>query len=264
MIHVLTVHHHSDRWIDIQLRYFARAMTEPYRVVANCEGVDPARTTGFDEVVPAIGPHPGKLNHLAAVIAPDADPDDVIVFVDGDAFPIVDPMPTVRAALADARLVAVRRDENVGDPQPHPCFCATTVRFWQEIHGDWSRGYTWETTSGETVTDTGANMLFLLQQASEPWTPLLRSNRVDLHPLFFGIYGGIVYHHGAGFRRLKSRTDRAGDARGARVQKPTSFGRFLESGRRLWADRGERDRAALSRRIYDQILDDPEFYRQFL
>lgn len=263
MIHVATVHHHSDRWIDIQLGYFARAMNEPYRVVANCEGVDPARTTGFDVVVPAMGPHPGKLNHLAAVIARDAAPDDVLMFIDGDAFPIVDPMPAVRRALDENPLVAVRRDENVGDPQPHPCFCATTVGFWESLHGDWSRGYTWVNTFGETVTDTGANMLYLLERADAAWTPLLRSNRVDLHPLFFAVYGDIVYHHGAGFRRIRSRRDRA-EAGRPRVQASTSFGRFLQSGRRLWADRGERDRNELSKRLYDQILADPEFYRQFL
>jgi len=29
---------------------------------------------------------------------------------------------------------------------------------------------------------------------------LLRTNGSKLHPLFFAIYGDIVYHHGAGFR----------------------------------------------------------------
>ena len=40
--------------------------------------------------------------------------------------------------------------------------------------------------------------------SSEPrgieWRPLLRSNGTDLDPLYFGIYGDVVYHHGAGFR----------------------------------------------------------------
>ena len=33
-----------------------------------------------------------------------------------------------------------------------------------------------------------------------PWVQLLRTNGSALHPMFFGIYGNVVYHHGAGFR----------------------------------------------------------------
>jgi hypothetical protein len=29
---------------------------------------------------------------------------------------------------------------------------------------------------------------------------LTRTNTVDLHPVWFAIYGDVVYHHGAGFR----------------------------------------------------------------
>jgi len=39
------------------------------------------------------------------------------------------------------------------------------------------------------------------------WYPLLRSNGRNLHPIWFGIYGDIIYHHGAGFRAPVSRYD---------------------------------------------------------
>ena len=65
------------------------------------------------------------------------------MFLDGDAFPIADPMPMIEEGLAQAPLVAVRRAENLDEPQPHPCFCVTTVGTWRSLPGDWSAGPTW-------------------------------------------------------------------------------------------------------------------------
>jgi hypothetical protein len=38
---------------------------------------------------------------------------------------------------------------------------------------------------------------------------VLRTNRRNPHPLFFGVYGDVIYHHGAGFRLPISRVDLA-------------------------------------------------------
>ena len=130
------------------------------------------------------------------------------MFLDGDAFPIADIMPLVAEKLAAHPLLAVQRLENNGDRQPHPCFCVTTVGFWKSIGGDWSEGYCWNDRAGKPVTDVGGNLLGILERRKIEWAPLVRSNRTNLHPLWFGIYGGAVYHHGAGFREDKvSRAD---------------------------------------------------------
>ena len=60
---------------------------------------------------------------------------------------------------------------------------------------------------GEDVTDVGANLYKQLIDRRIDWLPLLRSNKVNLHPLYFGIYGGAIYHHGAGFRESACRLD---------------------------------------------------------
>ncbi len=96
--------------------------------------------------------------------------------------------------------MAVRRAENLGDRQPHPCFCVTTVREWRELGGDWSYGYCWRDARGSLMSDVGANLLRKLELTNTPWVELLRSNRRNLDPLFFAVYGEVVYHHGAGFR----------------------------------------------------------------
>ena len=122
------------------------------------------------------------------------------MFLDGDAFPIADPMPLIEEGLSRAPLVAVRRAENVGDPQPHPCFCVTSVGTWRSLPGDWSGGPTWPGARGIRVTDVGGTLLRQLELTETPWVQVLRSNRRNLDPLHFAVYGDVIYHHGAGFR----------------------------------------------------------------
>jgi len=211
MIHVATVHWMSDRWIDLQLEYLRRNLDRPYRVYADLEGVDPRHRERFD-VATDLGaiPHAQKLNALAELIAEQADPADTLVFLDGDAFPIAPAGGLIEERLAAYPLTAIRRDESLGDVQPHPSFCATTVGFWQDLGGDWSRGpeWTWKNALGWTVEDVGGKLLWQLNERGIEWSPLLRTNAGKVHPLLFGIYEHRIYHHGAGFRPVFERTDR--------------------------------------------------------
>ena len=196
------MHYGSPLWVDIQTRYLREHVSTPYKTWTSLEGIDPTYSSYFDRVIDQTGRHSDKLNHLAIEIAGEASPDDLIMFLDGDAFPIADPLPLITQGLASAPLVAVRRPENLGDPQPHPSFCVTTVKAWCDLGGDWSQGFRWTNTQGRRVSDVGANLLRKLELTKTHWVEVLRSNRTDLDPVFFGIYGDVVYHHGAGFRRL--------------------------------------------------------------
>ena len=129
MLYVATVHYRSPRWIEIQARYLRRYLPVPFQTWTSLEGINGSSYAAFfDEVLQQRGPHAGKLNHLAMEICHVASDEDLIMFLDGDAFPIADPMPVVTEGLEKAPLVAVRRVENLNDPQPHPCFCVTTCR----------------------------------------------------------------------------------------------------------------------------------------
>lgn len=200
MLHVATVHYKSPRWIEIQTKYLREHISVQYQTWSSLELIDPSYGRHFDRVVEQRGRHPGKLNHLAMEIAHEASDDDLLMFLDGDAFPIVDPMPLIADGLAKAPLIAVRRAENVDSPQPHPCFCVTTVGAWRDLPGNWAGGPTWEGARGTRVTDVGGNLLRQLELTGTPWVQVLRSNRSNLDPLHFAVYGDTVYHHGAGFR----------------------------------------------------------------
>jgi len=202
MIYVLTVHWKSDFWVDAQISRLRKHLRDPFRIFAFCDQMQRDHSGKFDYCSPVKGivDHASKLNLLAEVVCREASEDDVLVFCDSDAFPVRDITEYIGDGLSRYPLVAVQRLENAGDIQPHPCFCMTTVGLWRRIGGDWRAGHTWVNAYRRVVTDVGGNLLGLLEQNGVPWGKLHRSNRLNLHPLFFAVYDGTIYHHGAGSR----------------------------------------------------------------
>lgn len=271
MLHVATVHYQVPAWVEIQTRHLRQHVSVPYQTWASLQGIDPSYASHFDHVVDQTGRHSDKLNHLAIEIAGVAGDDDLLMFLDGDAFPIADPMPLISEGLARAPLVAVRREENAGDPQPHPCFCVTTVGTWRRLCGDWSQGYRWTNSHGKHVSDVGGNLLRILELSKTPWVPVLRSNRTNLDPVLFGVYGNVVYHHGAGFRGADDLTRfHMGSApkRRMRMRIPL-LGWWLQrrdyKQRRAW-DRDTRQQLAdVSTQVFAKIQrEDPGWLSQFI
>src|SRR5262249_12520414 len=103
MLHVATVHWNDPRWIDIQRRYFSAHLTEEFRVYAFLNGIDQVdkhREKFFYLSTEPIDSHPVKLNLLADIIAAySTSDDDLMMFLDGDAFPIGDVVSFARDAL---------------------------------------------------------------------------------------------------------------------------------------------------------------------
>jgi hypothetical protein len=237
-------------------------------VYASLNGIDRSSWSPFAFADELAGDHAQKLNALAAIASERAAPGDYLVFLDGDAFPIAPLDPSI---LDGTPLAAVRRDENLGDPQPHPCFCLTTVGFWNEIGGDWRQGHTWTNSLGFRTSDVGGNLLGRLHADHIAWRPLLRSNRVNLHPLWFAIYGDVVYHHGAGFRERLARATL--ELRRARVPDWVPVLRRIDKRVALeTAMRRRRDNPpetlardlALSDHMLELIRSDDDFYRQLM
>ncbi len=198
MLYVVTVHHASPRWIEIQTSHIRRHIGVPHQIWTSLEKIDPSYGRNFDTVLELKAPHAPKLNAIVTEICEVAEDGDLMMFLDGDSFPIADPMPLVQESLAQAPLVAVRRAENGNEPQPHPCFTVTSVGTWKELRGDWTAGYTWPGVHGRPNSDVGGNLLRKLELAGMPWVQVLRSNKHNPDPLYLAIYGDIVYHHGAG------------------------------------------------------------------
>lgn len=277
--HVATVHWRDHRWIDVQLRYLERHLPTPYKTYAFLNHIDGDHAGKFDySSDEQIKEHSTKLNLLADVISFAADSDDdPLLFIDGDAFPVADLTPLLDD-LKRHPLIAVRRDE-ASDPQPHPCFCLTTVGFWRELGGDWRKGeHSWTNAVGREVSDVGARVLREVEAQEVDWRPLLRSNKQNPHPLFFGVYDDTVYHHGAGFRRARGgrlMIAESGVHEEERKLRVRLIRALPKSRLRRWANRRfntvrqinkdlKAHNDALSAEWFERIERDPEFYRELV
>ncbi len=255
-----------------------KANLPEHQIWASINGIDiePWRSQ-FKFAEDMQGDHHVKLNALAEKILGVASDDDLLLFIDSDAFPIV---PIDEKLLEGSPLVAIRRDENAAEPMPHPCFCLTTVGFWRELQGDWGIGkFHWTAPGGDRLTDGGANLLGQLLERGIEWKPLLRSNKFDLDPLWFGIYGDVVYHHGAGsrpaisYRQTIIQRDAIRKARDAAVI-PASIPLLGKFERGMRYRRAEKQQAIiqgqilesakiLSEEVIASMLTDDEFFRRF-
>jgi hypothetical protein len=93
-----------------------------------------------------------------------------------------------------------------------------------------------------------------------PWTQVLRTSGVELDPLYLAIYGGVLYHHGAGL------TGGLSPAHRALAPKPLSVpslpglrsaARLLNAQRwRRWERHYKERIARQSQRVYDKIAGD--------
>ncbi len=275
MLYIVTVHYRSPRWIEIQHDYLRRHIQVPFQVWTSLEGIDPSYGRYFDRVLEQQGLHAAKLNHLAMEVTHVAADDDLLMFLDGDAFTIADPMPLIEEDLAQAPLLAVRRAENVDEPQPHPCFCVTTVGTWRSLPGDWTAGPTWTGAHGRPTSDVGANLLRKLELSHTPWVQVLRSNRPQPRPAALrrlrrgrlpprgGVSGGRAEpgpprpRAGSAGRAAAG----AGEARGAPLRRPAlaALGTLHERPpgagvrARLQRDRGRRRRLAAGARVSDHV-----------
>jgi hypothetical protein len=267
MIHIATVHWQTDRWISIQQSYLRKHLPSPYRIYAWLNDVPAASAAGFYYACSEpVDPHAVKLNILADIICLSSGHDeDILIFLDGDAFPIADVEPLLREKLGTHKLIAVQRLENNGDIQPHPCFCATTVGFWRKIKGDWKRGHAWRNKDGQAVTDVGGNLLGQLQEHRVEWHPMLRSNKRNLHPVLFGVYADLIYHHAAGFRQAVTRHDKGGTKKSLLKRLSFALPRpFRKHLNQVFFEKYVVENNLLSERVFDTIQQDAFFYKEFI
>jgi len=228
MIHIATVHHKNSFWIDIQLKYLKKFIKDNFKTytVIDTEpginvwdkkynGIEESLINKFDFVYQNVpGSHQKRLKFLYKKIlaSEDVKANDLLIFIDSDAFPISNQViPFVKQKLKIFPLIAVRRDENCGDLMPHPCFCATTIRFWRLLDNEFPSINLWGYGPNLSVThptnEIGGVLGSKLKEKFIEWYPILRSNKINYHEVFFGIYGDIIYHHGGGSRAIRCRND---------------------------------------------------------
>ena len=253
MIRIVTIHHESDRFLALQKKYLEKYTTQAFQVFGGYCGFTPPDLGEKFTMLNLNGQthqHAFRLNSLATTACSNADSDDILIFMDSDTLPVnVNWMTTVKSGLATNPITAIQRVENSAAPRgciselhPHPCFFATTVGFWTANH----------LAFGISVT-AGYEIGEWLKRTNQEFVPILRSNAVDIHPLYFGVYGNILYHHGAGNRLPFDGVDicsRLGLECGTNLD--SQFPAILEFNQKL------------SVLVFDEITNNDNFIRNFL
>lgn len=119
------------------------------------------------------------------------------LILDSDCFPVRSGWHDIldkQMELFDKSIAAPIRYENL-DIFPHPCFVYMTrdgVRN-PKVNFNYAKV---KNLLGDEIDEVGGAMC----DVSDEVLPMLRSNRINLHPLAAGIYHHLFYHHAAGSR----------------------------------------------------------------
>lgn len=216
MIHILTIHFKSDKWIDLQLSRVNQHIKE-YKVWAYCDkfnsdqhehkfhfcgkGITAVQSFNASEDAVRLGPfgnHWVKLNSLTKMVLDDehTKEDDLIIWLDSDAFPVNDVDDYLTSKLDTNPFLAIVRTENANDVIPHPSFACTTVEFCRKHNLDWRN----IRRAPNGMNDVGGYLYKYFEDNNIDWFRLRRTESLTEHPVFFTIYDNLVYHHGAGSR----------------------------------------------------------------
>jgi hypothetical protein len=153
-----------------------------------------------DRVEVFTDPEGRHMSHAAALdlLVERAEGAEFVVTLDTDAFPVADRwLQELTGALRDgAALAGIYRDEMMPDIRPFIHVSGLCIRRDTLLGLDVS-------FARDRGQDTGQNITDALTARGERLHPLRRSNRRNFHFLIGGLYGDLLYHHGAGSRHAK-------------------------------------------------------------
>ncbi|HLM85864.1 MAG TPA: hypothetical protein VK272_06715 [Solirubrobacteraceae bacterium] len=157
--------------------------------------------------------HPAALDFLARKVPAGFD---YIVTLDNDSFPVRDDWLAVlvRECEQGAAVAGVYRNEMAPAIAPFIHVSGLCVRRddLRALGVSFGRGVGPEVEHNQ---DVGQRITYELTRRGRTIAPLERSNAVNFHFLMGGLYGDVIYHHGAGSRKgmFWTSSDREGDER---------------------------------------------------
>ncbi len=226
------------QWLDLQLN-FLRASTEDFDHIAFLPAGPTndyfARRTqiaspGFTDENTGMGSfdHLRGLNGLLAIFREKREKYQNFLFLDSDAFPI---NREWQAILAQTDIAVALRNENM-ETRLHASVLYTSERYLDDLSFE--------------VRTVGRDLLGKPEQdvcipkfqteLRDRVLPLVRSNKLNVHPLACGIYGDMFYHHGAGTMGDKFWTERNDWYWSRYYQEHPSFDEMLFGNPRFVAD----------------------------
>jgi len=239
MLHILTLHL-GDKWIDIQKRELARFISEPYKVYARLgDGMYPKEnwkykydnqkakvenskyndgTISYDEhkhkfdgAIPGAQHWTYSMGKLIDYVLENHEVKltDKIMLIDSDAFPIAPISDFLEEKLKEYPFVSAQEPMHEWDRDPlylipHPMFMLFEAK---HIIEDNLTAYLRKVVKDKNNNWWGGTTDWLTERGHD-YYPLTRSNKTNLHPLYYAIYDDLIYHHWAGSRNMITRPDR--------------------------------------------------------
>jgi hypothetical protein len=200
MLRICTIHHQTNKFYETQKIYLEEnTKNEDYiffNGVYNTTINETNKSKSYD-LSNVSDQHADRLNYLYSKVLENYNEDDILIFMDSDTFPISNNwVEYIKNKLNDYPIVAIQRTDNFSAPRgcipeehPHPCFFSTTVKFWKSNN-----------LSFNNVETAGYSIGVWLKENNLDFYKIHRTNTVNIHPLMFGVYDDILYHHGAGNR----------------------------------------------------------------
>lgn len=158
------------------------------------------RGVNFDGIPRRSWNHWTKLNNLTNIVVngDDTNDDDILIWLDCDAFPVADVNDFIESKLKEFEFFAINRKEMNNSVIPHPSFAGCKVKLWKKFNLSWE-GIP-HAPLGKETHDTGGRMYDILQKNNIEWYKLNLSHSLTRHTYYFAIYDSLIYHHGAGTR----------------------------------------------------------------
>jgi len=245
MIHILTIHF-KDRWVDIQKKQLEKFVDEEYKVYTRLGENYNEHKDKFDEALDGSGHWTESMKVLLDFIHKNAKPDDKVLLLDSDAFPIKPISSFLNEKLKDYQFVSCQEPEHEIDNTrkiPHPMFMLFEAK--HILEGDL------ENYLNRIIDDgTGtwwAGVIGWLGKNNYEYYPIERSNKINLHKLYFGVYEDMIYHHWAGSRKMITRPDRR---------------RAAETGEDIEVIAAQNHQ--MSESVFEQIVNQPDDFMDYL
>lgn len=216
MIHIVTQHFGTDAWFQIQKEYIEKYTPDKnsykvyllvYKTEVPASFILPSNYEIIDlnKVDSVFNEHYSIVescfdNFISQKVADD----DIVVYLDSDAFPIDLWTIKVSKYLEDNHICAIYRYEDRGTeqpdkyyPYPHLCFFSFLKKYRQKygFRHEIPRGFP---CPGFTICD-------VIRENSLKVKELIRTNKFNNHPTMFGIYDDMIYHQSSGSRSLIGR-----------------------------------------------------------
>ncbi len=202
----------EGKWLDLCLKKIIQHTKWPnYRIYVWNNNIEDGSVPALVEAIPGAKLFQAdpreKLAHIHAVplqrLYEVAKKDQLkfIVTMDTDAFPVRDNWLTELIGNLNEQTVlcGVWRDELAGHvcPYVHPSCLCTTTDFIKKNRLRFDR----IDIISDQKKDTLASFTIIAEKKGKTIAKLKRSNVNDLHYILGGLYGNLIYHHGAGSRK---------------------------------------------------------------